>query len=134
MTPTNLNEFGSRYAAAWCSQDAASVARFFELDGSLRINGGAASEGREAISKVAQSFMTAFPDLVVSMDDLETDGDQSVFHWTLVGNNTGPGGTGAYVRICGYELWTLGPNGLIQYSQGHFDAADYDRQIGAVHG
>jgi len=52
-----------------------------------------------------------------------------IFHWTLTGTNTGPGGAGKAVRISGYELWTLGGDGLIAASQGHFDAAEYQRQL-----
>jgi hypothetical protein len=53
------------------------------------------------------------------------------YHWTLSGTNTGPGGTGNPVRISGYEEWRLGGDGLIAESQGHFDAGDYQRQVGA---
>jgi hypothetical protein len=52
-----------------------------------------------------------------------------LFHWTWTGTNTGPGGTGRPVRISGYEEWTLGPNGEIRESQGHYDQAEYERQV-----
>ncbi len=39
-----------------------------------------------------------------------------------------PGGSGKAVRICGYEEWRLGPDGLIAESRGHVDEADYKRQ------
>jgi ketosteroid isomerase-like protein len=126
----NMEEFAIRYAAAWCSQNPASVAAFFAENGSLRINDGAPSVGRTAITEAAQSFMTAFPDMVVEMDGLEYAGQQYRFRWTLTGTNTGPGGSGRKVRISGYEEWTFGADGLIAASLGHFDAADYDRQIG----
>jgi uncharacterized protein (TIGR02246 family) len=62
---TELREFATRYTAAWCSQDAASVAAFFAPGGSLTINGGTPSVGRSTITEAAQGFMTAFPDLKV---------------------------------------------------------------------
>ncbi len=68
--PTKLNDFATRYTAAWCSQNATSVASFFAKDGSLTINQGRPSVGRAAISAAAQGFMTAFPDMVVKMDRL----------------------------------------------------------------
>ena len=99
-------------------------------DGSLKINAGAPSVGRTAITADAQSFMTAFPDMIVSMDKLDiVDGSQAVFHWTLKGTNTGPGGTGKAVRFSGYEEWTISSDGLIQKSLGHFDEAEYQRQL-----
>ena len=73
--------------------------------------------------------MTTFPDMVVTMDKLVRDEEGTKFHWTLTGTNTGPGGTGKRVRISGYELWQLDNNGLIAESKGHFDAAEYDRQL-----
>ena len=125
-----LMDFATRYTAAWCSQDAASVAAFFDEDGSLRINDGEPSVGRAAIAADAQGFMTAFPDLVVAMDGLSIEGNRAVYHWTLTGTHTGPGGSGNEVRISGYEEWVLSADGLIAESRGHFDAAEYQRQIG----
>lgn len=37
MDSKTLNDFATRYTAAWCSQHAASVASFFEEQGSLKI-------------------------------------------------------------------------------------------------
>jgi hypothetical protein len=53
----------------------------------------------------------------------------SEYHWTLVGTNTGPGGTGNRVRITGLEAWTFGDDGQIAESQGRYDQAEYNRQL-----
>lgn len=127
--PAKLRALAERYTAAWCSQNAARVAEFYAPTGSLRVNDDAPAAGRAAITGVAQGFMTAFPDMRVIMDDLVVQGDRTVYRWTLVGTNTGPGGTGHRVRINGFEEWTIGANGLIAESQGHFDAAEYQRQL-----
>lgn len=82
-----------------------------------------------AITAAAQGFMTAFPDMVVTMDGISLDGTTTVYRWTLSGTNTGPGGTGKAVRISGYEEWAIGANGLIVESKGHFNEADYQRQL-----
>jgi hypothetical protein len=65
----------------------------------------------------------------VLMDDLRLEGESAEYHWTLVGTNNGPGGTGHRVRISGFEEWTIGDDGLIAASLGHFDQADYDRRL-----
>jgi hypothetical protein len=65
------------------------------------------------------------------MDRLAISGTKTEYHWTLRGTNTGPGGTGRFVRISGFEEWRFGPDGLIAESVGHFDAADYQRQLNA---
>jgi uncharacterized protein (TIGR02246 family) len=129
LAPDPLRGFATRYTAAWCSQDPARVAAFFSPEGSLTINDGAPSIGRAAITAAARSFMQDFPDLRVIMDDLRAEGSQAFYHWTLIGTNTGPGGSGRPVRISGFEEWTFGADGLIAKSLGHFDSAGYQRQI-----
>ena len=124
-----LTTFASHYAKAWCSQNLESVAAFFAENGSLSVNDGPPAVGRAAIAEVARGFMRTFPDMVVTMDDVSHLSDETKFHWTLTGTNTGPGGTGNKVRISGYELWKIDNDGLIAESKGHFDIAEYERQL-----
>jgi len=123
------HEFAKRYTAAWCSHDASRVASFYSPGGSLRINEGDPAVGRVAIQEAAQAFMTAFPDLQVNFDELKMSDPFVEYHWTLIGTNTGPGGTGNRVHISGYERWQFSADGLIASSQGQFDSADYQRQL-----
>ena len=125
-----LHDFARRYTSAWCSQNAASVAAFFAFDGSLQVNDGPAAVGRPAITAVARGFMTDFPDLKVSMDALVETGEQStVDHWTLDGHHAA---TNRHVRVSGFEEWTIGDDGLIAESKGHFDSAEYQKQISGI--
>src|SRR2546422_4406098 len=127
--PAELTKFAKRYAEAWCSQNPESAAAFFAENSSLSVNDGPPAVGRAAIAREAQAFMTTFPDMIVTMDDVSRDSDGTKFHWTLTGTNTGPGGTGKRVRISGYELWKIDNDGLIGESKGHFDSAEYERQL-----
>jgi len=129
MTQAELTDFATRYAAAWSGQNPDSLASFYAEHGSLTVNAGAPSIGRAAIRATAQGFMTGFPDMLVVMDSVVGHGTHAVFHWTWTGTNTGPGGTGRAVRLQGYEEWTLGPDGLLAASEGHYDEADYERQL-----
>ena len=129
MNVDELTDFATRYAAAWCSQDAASVAAFYSEYGSLTVNEGVPAVGPEAITEVAQSFMTAFPDLEVRMDHLDVTADHIKFIWTLTGTNDGPDGTGNKVCISGFEQWIIDEDGLIAESRGHFDNEEYERQL-----
>src|SRR5277367_4206450 len=124
-----LRNFAARYTAAWCSRNPAGVAAFFSQDGSLRVNNDPPAIGQSAITDVVQSFMTAFPDLSVVMDNVLLRNDEAEYHWTLSGTNTGPGGKGHSIRISGFEKWRLGCDGLIVCSNGHFDAVEYRRQL-----
>jgi hypothetical protein len=127
--PDQLREFARRYTEAWCGQDPARVAENYAPDGSLTINDGPPSAGRAQITEAARSFMVAFPDMQVLMDDLVIQDEHVEYRWTLVGTNTGPGGSGRRIRISGFEEWTLGDDGLIAASLGHYDQAEYDRQL-----
>lgn len=130
MDAAQLRELATGYAAAWSSQDPARLAALYAEAGSLRVNQQEPAAGRAAITAKAAEFMTAFPDMVVRMDDVSLrDDGRAVFHWTWTGTNTGPGGTGRAVRISGYEEWTLDADGRILESLGHFDEAEYQRQV-----
>jgi len=76
-----------------------------------------------------QAFFADFPDLVLYMDDLRSGGIKAVLLWTLEGTNSGPGGTGNFVRIKGWQNWRLSDALLIVEADGGFDALDYERQI-----
>lgn len=128
-TTPQLRNLAERYTAAWCSHDPASVAAFYSPDGSLSVNDGPPAVGRDAIAGVAQGFMTDFPDMKVFMDGLSVQGDRVVYRWTLKGTNTGTGGTGKRVQISGIEEWRIGADELIAESRGHFDSAEYQRQL-----
>jgi steroid delta-isomerase-like uncharacterized protein len=131
MDSTDLTEFATRYAAAWSSQDPATLASFYADNGSITVNDGEPSVGRDAVEETARAFMTGFPDMVVRLVELRQEGGHVVFHWHWTGTNTGPGGTGNAVDIQGYEEWTLDSDGLISKSFGHFDEAEYQRQLNA---
>lgn len=131
MDHLNLTDFATRYAAAWSSQNPAALASFYAENGSLTVNAGAPSVGRPAITATARSYMTAFPDMLVKMDSVSQENAHAIFRWTWTGTNTGPGGTGKAVRISGCEEWTIGADGLIAESKGHFDEAEYQRQLTA---
>jgi predicted ester cyclase len=122
VTSDELRKFAQRYAEAWCSQDPEAVVGFYSKNALISVNDGAPTP----IAEVAQSFMRDFPDMIVTFDKLEEKPNSVAFHWTLIGTHAGSGNK---VRISGYELWKIDNDGLIAESQGHFDAADYERQL-----
>ena len=122
--------FALGYAAAWSSQDPTKLAAHYAEDGYISVNGGAPSIGRDAIAKKAQGFMTAFPDMIVTLDKLEVKNNKVLFHWHWIGTNSGPGGSGKKLDIRGFEQWTFNDAGLIVESLGTYDKAEYERQMG----
>ena len=105
------------------------MAACYEETASLTINNGTPSTGRVELAATAASYMEAFPDLAVSVDQVLVAGDSVFWVWTLTGANTGPGGTGNQVRVSGIEVWTMGSSGLVSNSVGYYDAATYERQL-----
>ncbi len=99
-----VTAFAQRSTSAWCSGEPTNVAEHYAPDGSLTINDSAAAVGQAAISEVVLSFMTAFPDLEVVMDDLRLDRLGVEYHWTLIGTNSGPRRNGT----CGPHQWVRG--------------------------
>jgi nuclear transport factor 2 (NTF2) superfamily protein len=129
MMALQLQDFAKRYTAAWCSHDAARVAEFFSPDGSLKVNDAPPAVGREAIAAVASDSVRTFPDLKVLMDGLSSEDGRTVYRWTLIGTYCDESGNGNHVHISGYEEWRISSDGLIGESLGHFDEAEYQRQL-----
>ncbi len=113
----DLTNFATRYAAAWSGKDPVKFAAFYEEKGSLTVNG-AASVGRAAITATARAYMAAFPDMVVKLDSLRQEQDQTIFHWT--GQEQTP------VRVEQARQWTCaatsggrsGPTGSLESRMG----------------
>jgi len=120
-----IREFARSYTDAWCSHDPTKVAAHFVPGGTIAINGGDPT----VVTEVARSFVDAFPDIQVFMDDIVLNDETVEYHWTFTGTNTGPGGTGKWVRISGFEEWTIADHGLVVESRGSYDQDEYDRQL-----
>jgi nuclear transport factor 2 (NTF2) superfamily protein len=121
--PEQIEELARGYTEAWCSHDPARVAAHYRPGGTIAINGGEPAE----IADVADAFISAFPDIEVSMDELLIREDGVVeYRWTFTGTSAE---TGKWVRIPGFEEWTIDADGSIAESRGHFDQAEYDRQL-----
>ena len=118
-----IEQLARNYTEAWCSRDPARVAGLYVPGGMIAINGG----GAAGIAAVAEAFIAAFPDIEVFMDDLVLREDGIVeYRWTFTGTSVE---TGKSVRVPGFEEWTIASDGLIAESRGHYDQAEYDRQL-----
>ena len=118
----DVHELARSYTEAWCSRDPARVAAHYVPGGTIAINGGEPAP----ILEVAASFIAAFPDIEVFMDDLVAGRGAVEYRWTFTGTSSE---TGNAVRISGREEWALGDEGLIASSIGRYDEAEYHRQV-----
>jgi predicted ester cyclase len=117
-----IEQLARAYTEAWCSRDPRRVAPHYATGGTIAINGGEPSP----IAGVAESFVAAFPDIQVFINDLVVADNVVEYHWTFTGTS---GETRKSVRIPGFEEWVIGADGLIAESRGHYDQAEHDRQL-----
>jgi nuclear transport factor 2 (NTF2) superfamily protein len=122
LDQARARELARSYTDAWCARDPARVAEHYAPGGTIAINGGEPTE----ITEVARSFIAAFPDIQVFMDDLVFTDEAVEYHWTFTGTSSE---TNNPVRISGFEEWTLGDEGLVVESRGTYDQDEYDRQV-----
>ena len=120
--PKQMEDLARSYTAAWCSHDPARVASHYVPGGTIAINGGEPA----GIAEVAASFIAAFPDIEVFMDGLIVKDDVVEYRWTFTGTSAE---TGNWVRIPGFEEWTVDADGSIASSRGNYDEAEYERQL-----
>jgi predicted ester cyclase len=125
-------EFGEKYTVAWNGKKPEIMASFYAEDGTLTVNNGTPAVGRKQLAETAQSYMEAFPDMKLIMDSLVADSGTYRYHWTFIGTNTGPGGTGNKVNFSGFERWTMNNERLVQKSIGTYDAKNYNRQLDGI--
>jgi nuclear transport factor 2 (NTF2) superfamily protein len=122
LDQARVRDLARGYTDAWCSRDPSKVAAHYVPGGTIAINGGEPTE----ITEVARSFITAFPDIQVFIDDVVSKEGTVEYHWTFTGTSSE---TGKAVRISGFEEWTLRDDGLIVESRGNYDQDEYDRQL-----
>jgi uncharacterized protein (TIGR02246 family) len=115
------------YTSAWNTGSPDAVASCFAEDGQIIINAGEPSQGRAGIAAMAAGFFAEVPDLALACDEIRGAGEHAVYLWTFTGTHKAHGHP---VRISGWEEWTFDAAGMIKFSRGWFDAADYARQAG----
>ena len=90
--------------------------------------------GLEGVKAHISDFRTAYPDLLITVDEeLYLDG-RSVIRWTFTGTNTGPGEygpTSKYVHVSGASIAHY-EDDKIKEEYVYFDTADFYTQLGLI--
>jgi steroid delta-isomerase-like uncharacterized protein len=93
------------------------------------------SEWHEGIRLAFNDFSTAFPDLIVTINELIAEGNKVVCWWTLKGTQLGTyehiPATGKSVEIIGIDIYTI-TNGKISGFERSSDNLSVMRQLGAT--
>ena len=97
--------------------------------------GGQALRGRGAIRGLWEVFLTGFPDLSATIDDLISEGDKLVLRWTVRGTHTGEflgiAATGNEVTLPVTEVFRLADGQLVE-AWDQYDRLHLMQQIGAI--
>lgn len=121
---------------AWNAHDARAVAALYAPD----FEGDDIAlpdpqHGPDAVRRLTQYYLRAFPDLKVTLDSLVIDGDQAVMIWTLSGThrntfmNIPP--TGRYTSVRGTTCLTV-RDGLVHRATRIWDLAGLLRGMGLL--
>jgi steroid delta-isomerase-like uncharacterized protein len=135
MTREQVTELFARRAASWRSRDVAALAADHAPDGVVVSPTGGVLEGREEIERVYRVWMTAFPDLVVTVTDLLIDGDRVVQLLDVVGTHAGEflglAPTGRRLQVAGAFVYTI-RNNLIVHERRILDFTGVLIQVGVL--
>jgi steroid delta-isomerase-like uncharacterized protein len=88
--------------------------------------------GREFVKEAAKGWKAAFPDLAITFNNVVSDGDKVVVHWTATGTQKGPLGdlpaTDRRASIPGITIFRF-ENGKIAEEWTVFDRANLMHQL-----
>ena len=91
------------------------------------------AQGPEGITRVVETFVDAFPDLQVTLDDELSSGDKVVTRWTSRGTHQGElmgiAPTGRRIEVTAVGIWRVA-DGKIAEACLVFDALGMMQQLG----
>jgi steroid delta-isomerase-like uncharacterized protein len=135
MTREQIMELFARREASWLSHDAAALAADHAPDGVVVSPTGGVLEGREEIERVYRMWLTAFPDLALTVTDVLIDGDRAVLLVNIAGTHAGEflglPATGRRVQTVGALVYTVKDN-VIMHEQRVFDFTGVLVQAGVL--
>jgi steroid delta-isomerase-like uncharacterized protein len=90
LTRDETADVALRYLDVWNSKEVAAFDEVAHPDVVHHWGQGRDTAGIEALKGSTEAFFTAFPDMVMTFDDVIVEGDMVVIRWTLTGTHTGP--------------------------------------------
>jgi predicted ester cyclase len=125
----------NRREAAWRNHDAVALAGDHALHGIVVSPTGGVLEGRADIERIYRVWFTAFPDLVLTTEDLLIDGDRVAVLGRVVGTHAGEffgmPATGRHIEVSCALVFRL-ENGVIVHERRILDFTGLLIQIGVL--
>jgi steroid delta-isomerase-like uncharacterized protein len=135
MAREEIRELLARREAIWRSRDAAALAADHAADGVVVSPTGGVLEGREEIERVYRLWLTAFPDLTLTVVDVLIDGDRAALLVDVAGTHAGDflglPATGRHLQVVGAFVYTIRDN-LIVHERRILDFTGVLVQVGVL--
>lgn len=135
MTRDEIFALFSRREAAWRERDAAALAADHAPDGIVVSPTGGVLEGRAEIERIYRVWFVAFPDLMLTTEDLLVDGDRVALLCRITGSHAGEffamAPTGRRIEVAGAFIYRL-QNGLIAHERRVLDFTGLLVQVGVL--
>jgi len=138
MTRDEIAALFARRVEAWARKDAAALAADHAEDAVAESPVQGRIVGRARIQEVYSNWMTSFPDLSFTHNELVVELPRIAQFFRIRGTQTAPFGgipaTGRRFEINGVLLFTLGPDDLFVHELRLYDVTKMLMQLGALKG
>jgi|SoiMetStandDraft_2_1073263.scaffolds.fasta_scaffold217890_1 steroid delta-isomerase-like uncharacterized protein len=135
MTREEITALFNRREAAWRKRDAAALASDHASYGIVVSPTGGVLEGRADIERIYRVWFNAFPDLMLSAEDLLVDGDRAALLGRVVGTHSGEffgmPATGRHIEVSFAFVYRF-ENGQIAHERRILDFTGLLIQIGVL--
>ena len=135
MTRDEIIALFTRHEASWRRHDAAALAADHAEEGVVVSPTGGVLEGRHEIERIYRLWLTAFPDLSFTIEDLLVDGDRAVVLCRVTGTHTGEffgtAPTGRRIEVAGAFIYRLA-DGFIVHERRVLDFTGLLVQVGVL--
>ena len=135
MTRDDIFAIFTRRENAWRDRDPVALACDHAADGVVVSPTGGVLEGRAEIERIYRVWFTAFPDLMLTTEDLLVDGDRAALLCRITGSHAGEffgvAPTGRRIEVAGAFIYRL-QNGHIVHERRVLDFTGLLVQVGVL--
>lgn len=135
MNPEALKAIARRYVDVWNQHDPAALNTVFAANAVRYDPAVGMSEGIESIREVMQTLLTAFPDIVITINQALADEDCAILRWTGTGTHGGDfqgiPATGKRFTITGHSIYQCADDKMVM-ERTIWDALGLLKQLGVV--
>ncbi|HEX4945705.1 MAG TPA: ester cyclase [Blastocatellia bacterium] len=136
MSTTEENKtIARRYVDVWNQHDPAALDTVFAANAVRHDPATGVATGIESIRTIMQALLTAFPDLLITIDQALADEDCAILRWTATGTHNGDfqgiPPTGKPINVKGNSVYQCA-NGKMLAEHSIWDTLGLLKQLGAI--